>query len=101
MKLLLDSCVRGGAKTFLAMAGHDVDWIGERSEDPGDDAILSKADRNERVLITLDKDFGDLSVLFGAPHLGAPHHGIVRLVNIPVRKQGQSLNRYSCSMARS
>lgn len=72
MKLLLDSCVWGGAKEFLASAGHDVDWVGERSEDPGDESILSEAHRNAQILVSLDKDFGDLAVLWGAPH-----HGIV------------------------
>lgn len=84
MKVLLDSCVWGGAKTLLIAAGHDVVWVGERAEDPGDKEILSEAHRDERVLVTLDKDFGDLAVLWGAPH-----HGIVRLVNIPARQQGK------------
>ena len=84
MKVLLDSCVWGGAKTTLAAAGHDVVWVGDRAEDPGDEEILSEAHRGERVLVTLDKDFGDLAILWGAPH-----HGIVRLVNIPARQQGQ------------
>jgi predicted nuclease of predicted toxin-antitoxin system len=83
MKVLLDSCVWGGAKTLLIAAGHDVVWVGDRAEDPGDEAILSEAHRDERVLVTLDKDFGDLAVLWGAPHCG-----IVRLVNIPARQQG-------------
>lgn len=82
MKVLLDSCVWGGAKSTLAAAGHDVVWVGDRSKDPGDEEILSEAHRDERVLVTLDKDFGDLAVLWGTPH-----HGIVRLVNIPARQQ--------------
>ena len=88
MKLLLDSCVWGGAKEILVAAGHDVDWVGDRSEDPGDEAILSEAHDNAQILITLDKDFGDLAVFWGAPH-----HGIVRLVNIPAQQQGQTVHQ--------
>jgi len=84
MKVLLDSCVWGGAKEPLLSDGHDVCWVGDRVEDPGDVEILNEAFRDERILITLDKDFGDLAILWGAPH-----RGIVRLVNIPARQQGR------------
>ena len=84
MKLLLDSCVWGGAKALLIAAGHDVDWVGDRAEDPGDVEILKEAFQDQRILITLDKDFGDLAILWCVPH-----RGIVRLVNIPARQQGK------------
>ncbi|MEM1206904.1 MAG: DUF5615 family PIN-like protein [Acidobacteriota bacterium] len=83
MKVLLDSCVWGGAKQTLVEAGHDVVWSGDWDSDPGDTEILSVAHREGRVLVTLDKDFGELAVLHGAPH-----HGIVRLVNLAARQQG-------------
>ena len=84
MKLVLDSCVWGGAMALLIAEGHDVCWVGDRAEDPGDVAILNETFRDERILITLDKDFGDLAILWGAPH-----RGIMRLVNIPARQQGR------------
>ena len=40
MKLLLDTCVWGGAKKTLISAGHDVVWTGDWSEDPGDEEIM-------------------------------------------------------------
>jgi hypothetical protein len=40
MKVLLDTCVWGGAAGTLRSAGHDVRWMGELEPDPGDDAIL-------------------------------------------------------------
>ncbi len=43
MKLLLDTCVWGGAKKTLEFSGHDVVWAGDWAEDPGDEEILSKA----------------------------------------------------------
>ncbi len=75
MKVLLDACLSPEAKSQLEAAGHDVVWAGDWREDPGDTAILSQAYQQERVLVTLDKDFGELGVLREARHCG-----IVRLV---------------------
>lgn len=83
MKLLLDSCVWGGAKAVLLAAGHDVIWSGDWDEDPGDEEILAFAHREGRVLITIDKDFGDLAI-----HQGQPHNGIIRIVDFGAREQG-------------
>jgi predicted nuclease of predicted toxin-antitoxin system len=82
MKLLLDTCVWGGAAIDLRTAGFDVVWSGEWLEDPGDDEILAKAYDDSRVLVTLDKDFGELAIVYGKPHCG-----IVRLVNISAKQQ--------------
>src|SRR5262245_13553287 len=82
MRLLLDSCVWGAAKAELQVAGHDVLWTGDLAQDPGDEEILAQAHRERRVLITLDKDFGELAI-----RRSLPHCGIVRLVNIAARQQ--------------
>ena len=50
MKLLLDTCVWGGARTVLQSAGHDVVWTGAWAEDPGDEQILAYAHAEKRVL---------------------------------------------------
>lgn len=81
MKVLLDTCVWGPVADELRAAGHDVIWVGD-SADPGDEAILTQAHAQQRVLVTLDKDFGELTVLHGMPH-----YGIVRIVNFPARQQ--------------
>ena len=52
--------------------------------DPGDDEILARAHREERILVTLDKDFGELVIVHGAPH-----PGIVRLTGFQARQQGR------------
>src|ERR1700752_1968250 len=83
MNLLLDTCVWGGAKDELQAAGHDVLWTGDLAQDPGDEDILAQAHREQRVLITLDKDFGELAI-----RRSLPHCGIVRLVNIRAPQQG-------------
>ena len=56
MKVLLDTCVWGGAKTELQATGHDMIWTGDLTQDPGDEEILAQAHREQRVLVTLDKD---------------------------------------------
>lgn len=88
MKLLLDTCVWGGAKVELAAEGHDVVWAGDWSEDPGDQTILEMARRGGRVIATLDKDFGELAVVHGVQHAG-----IVRLVGFRAREQAPALAR--------
>jgi predicted nuclease of predicted toxin-antitoxin system len=62
VKLLLDTCIWGGAIPPLQAAGHDVIWTGTWDVDPGDEEILARAYREERILITLDKDFGELAI---------------------------------------
>lgn len=99
MNILLDTCVAGGAKDELRAAGHDVFWTGELAQDPGDEDILAQAQREQRVLITLDKDFGELAI-----RRNLPHCGIVRLVNISARQQGavcqEVLTRYASELTR-
>lgn len=86
MKLLLDSCVWGGARRELEAAGHDVVWAGDWDDDPGDEVILNIAHHEGRVLATLDKDFGELAIV-----RGLKHSGIVRLVGFRAREQGRAL----------
>jgi predicted nuclease of predicted toxin-antitoxin system len=84
VKLLLDSCVWGGTLTRLRAAGHDVVWSGEWPADPGDEEILARALAEGRVLVTLDKDFGELAVVRELPHAG-----IVRLVGLSALQQAE------------
>jgi predicted nuclease of predicted toxin-antitoxin system len=88
MKVLLDSCVWGGVRGEVEVAGHDVTWAGDWSEDPGDDQRLAHAYDEGRVLITLDKDFGELAIV-----QSRPHSGIVRLVNFRARDQASACLR--------
>jgi predicted nuclease of predicted toxin-antitoxin system len=68
VRLLLDTCVWKGVAEELETAGHDVEWSGSWPQDPGDEEILADAGREARVLVTLDKDFGELAVVRGARH---------------------------------
>lgn len=82
MRVLLDSCVSGTFLPPLKAAGHDVLWTGSWPKDPGDEEILAFANREERVLITLDKDFGALAILHGYAHAG-----IVRIAHLSLADQ--------------
>jgi len=82
MKLLLDTCVWGGVSEALSQAGHDVIWTGDWEADPGDEQILEYAFREDRLLVTLDKDFGELAIVRGKKHCG-----IIRLVGISSTQQ--------------
>jgi predicted nuclease of predicted toxin-antitoxin system len=81
VKLLLDTCVWGGAVKVLAEAGHDVIWSGEWEQDPGDQEILERAHSEGRILVTLNKDFGELAIV-----RRIRHSGIIRLVNLSAKQ---------------
>lgn len=60
MRILLDENIPGDVATTLRSRGHDVVWI--RTDSPGtaDETILARAVSEQRLLVTFDKDFGDL-----------------------------------------
>jgi predicted nuclease of predicted toxin-antitoxin system len=97
VRLLLDACVWGGACRELEAVGHDVIWAGAWFADPGDDEILAHAHREGRILVTLDKDFGELAIVHGIPH-----SGIIRLVNWSARTQAavcqEVIERYGTAL---
>ena len=61
MRFLADENFPGDAVAALRGAGHDIAWI--RTDAPGssDPAVLDRAVREDRVLLTFDKDFGELA----------------------------------------
>jgi len=66
----------------LRALGHDVVETRERGSDPGDKTVLQWAADENRVLVTMDKDFGTLIYLGSAPHAG-----IIRLPHVPARER--------------
>lgn len=87
MRLLLDSCVWGEAVGPLRALHHDVFWAGTLDPDPGDEVILQQAREEKRILVTLDKDFGEL--IF---RRGQPHAGMIRLVEVPSLEQAKVIH---------
>jgi predicted nuclease of predicted toxin-antitoxin system len=88
VKVLLDTCVWGPAADVLRGHSHDVIWAGDWDRDPGDEEILRTGHAEGRVLVTLDKDFGELAIL-----RRQPHSGIVRLVGLASREQGPACHQ--------
>lgn len=82
MKVLLDTCIASNVYQALLAVGIDVEWTGNWERDPGDEAILVYAFQHQRILVTVDKDFGALAV-----RQGKPHTGILRLVGLSSRQQ--------------
>lgn len=98
MRVLLDSCVWGPAAAKLQEAGHEVEWVGTWETDPGDEEILKRAIEREAVLVTLDKDFGEMAVVNSIRHFG-----IVRLFGFSANDQGMAcvalLKAYGAELA--
>ncbi len=89
----------GSVPAALAAAGHEVECVADWPSDPGDAAILAHAASNRQVVLTLDKDFGELAVV--RQH---PHSGIIRLVGFTTSQQTTAsvavLTQYGDELAR-
>lgn len=61
MRFLANENFPGGAVAALEAAGRDVAWV--RTTPPGatDPDVLARAARESRILLTFDKDFGELA----------------------------------------
>ena len=61
MRFLANENFPRAAVVELRAAGHEVTWV--RTDAPGspDEAILPRAAQEERILLTFDKDFGELA----------------------------------------
>lgn len=60
MNLFADESVNAALVRRLRQEGHDVLYAHESSPGAPDNQILDSANREHRVLITFDKDFGEL-----------------------------------------
>ena len=70
MRFLTDRCAGHRLAEWLRNSGHDVVEAQTLGPDPGDRALLERARQENRVLVTLDKDFGELIYLRQVPHSG-------------------------------
>ena len=60
MKLLADENVAGDVVSLLRQQGQDVAWIRQDSPGSADEDVLARSAREQRLLVTFDKDFGEL-----------------------------------------
>lgn len=83
MNFLLDVCASSRAlRALLTGLGHDVLSALERDPRASDEALLALAIQENRVLITEDKDFGELVFV---RHL--PHPCIIRFVDMRIEEK--------------
>jgi predicted nuclease of predicted toxin-antitoxin system len=70
MRLLADECCHGDLVRTLRAAGHDVVSVGEDAPSTIDADVLDLAHAARRILITDDKDFGELAIRLLRPSSG-------------------------------
>ena len=73
MRILADENMPDRTVELLRMAGHDVHFVKETMPSEADPNVLDVATGENRLLVTQDKDFGDIVVNRNQP---APH-GVV------------------------
>lgn len=81
MRFLVDRCAGRRLADWLRDNDHDVAELPD-GPDPGDRALLVQAAAENRVLVTLDADFGRLVFVARMPHAG-----IVRLPSVPAAER--------------
>jgi predicted nuclease of predicted toxin-antitoxin system len=60
MNLLADEGVDRPVVEQLRQDGHDVLYVAEMEPSINDDVVLMRANQHQAVLLTADKDFGEL-----------------------------------------
>lgn len=68
--VLVDVGVGQAVTDWLRGAGYDVAAVRDVDPSMADDAILAWAAREQRLVLTMDKDFGELVYLSGILHAG-------------------------------
>mgnify|MGYP003618797082 FL=1 len=61
MRILANENFPGDAVEALRRSGHDVLWIRTVAPGSSDPVVLAQAQADSRILITFDKDFGELA----------------------------------------
>ena len=70
MRFLADECCDTGLVASLREDGHDVLYVLERKPGVSDDEVLLEAYNEERIMLTEDKDFGELVYRLKKPSKG-------------------------------
>jgi predicted nuclease of predicted toxin-antitoxin system len=60
VNIVADESVDGPIVVRLRQDGHNVSYVAEMSPGVSDDEVLDEANRQRAILLTADKDFGDL-----------------------------------------
>lgn len=91
MRFVIDECTGPSVAVWVRARGHDVVSIYDESPQLPDHDILAFAVREDRVVITNDKDFGELVFRDQRPHRGVV---LLRLSHDAVAKKIAALERF-------
>lgn len=67
MRLLADENIAAETVGALREPGHDVAWIAADAAEPSDKEVLERTVSDNRIIMTFDKDFGELAFPQGIP----------------------------------
>jgi predicted nuclease of predicted toxin-antitoxin system len=67
LRILANENVPGEAINALRRLGHDVVWTRIHALGSPDEAVLAQAQAEDRIVVTFDKDFGELAFRRGLP----------------------------------
>lgn len=67
MRFLAKENFPGDAVAALRAAGHDIAWVLTDAPGSADADVLARAQSEQRVVLTFDKDFGELAWRTGLP----------------------------------
>jgi len=70
LKFIIDVGVGKKVEDFLYKSGYDVLSVREINPSMSDSKIIGIASKNNRIIITMDKDFGELVYNSGLKHTG-------------------------------
>jgi len=94
LRFLADENFPRAAVAALEAAGHDIAWVRLAAPGAADADVLAAAARESRVLLTFDKDFGELAARSALP----PGCGIV-LFRVPAPSSDPAGQRLAARIA--
>ncbi len=89
MNLLADECVPAEVVARLRADGHAVEDAGDDAPGAPDDDVLARAAGSGRVLVTADKDFGELVYRLGRAHAGVV---LLRLAGLSPQDRAETVS---------
>ena len=90
MKLVADESVDGPIVARLREDGHEVDYVAEMDPGISDDRVLGHANERQALLITTDKDFGELVFRQGRLNAGVL---LLRLPGVSPNQKAEIVSR--------
>ena len=101
MRFLVDESVDAPVAHRLRDDGHTVVCVWDLEPGVPDETVLDRANRDEAILVTADKDFGELVFRLGQAHdgvllvrlAGLPPDGKAGIVSQAVREHGSDMRK--------